>query len=65
MTKESAPLGTPNPEVIDKFTDDQCADFILDYMWKLGKDKAFKRILLRMVERNGIRDTVRGLLTAA
>jgi len=49
-------------KVLEGLTDDDCADFILEYLWKFGRDKAFKRILLRMVERNGIRETVRGLL---
>lgn len=52
-------------KLLEGATDDECADFILDYMWKLGKDKAFKRILLRMVERDGIRETVRGLVQSA
>ena len=65
MAKEGVPLGVPDPKFLDKYTDDQCADYILDYMWKLGKDKAFKRVLLRMVERDGIRDTVRGLIQNA
>jgi len=51
--------------LLDKLTDDDCADFILNYLWKLGKDKTFKRVLLRMVERHGIRDTVRGLVQNA
>jgi hypothetical protein len=49
-------------KVLEGLTDDQCADFILEYLWKLRKDRDFKRILLRMVERDGIRETVRGLL---
>lgn len=52
-------------KTLENLTDDECADFILDYLWKLGKDKTFKRILLRMVERNGIRDVVKGLIQNA
>lgn len=49
--------------VIEKLTDDECADFILLYPKKL--DKAFTRALLRMVARDGIRETVRGLIKNA
>ena len=53
-------------KTLDRFTDDNCADFILDYMWKLGKkDRVFSRILLRMIERDGVRETARGLIQSA
>ena len=52
-------------KTLDRLTDDDCADYILDYMWKLGKDKSLKRILLRMIERDGVRETARGLIQSA
>ena len=52
-------------KTLESLTDDQCADYILDYMWKLGKDKSLKRIILRMIERDGVRETARGLIQSA
>lgn len=46
-------------------TDNDCADLLLKYLRDLGKDVDFKRILLRMIERDGVRETVKGLIESA
>jgi hypothetical protein len=51
-------------KTLDRLTDDDCADYILTYLRKFGKkDRVFSRILLRMIERDGVRETARGLIT--
>jgi hypothetical protein len=48
-------------EAAEGMTDDQCADFILIFFKRLRSDKVFSRILLQMVERDGIRKVAEGL----